>query len=145
MPKDTDIIIPTWIEGNRRTARSKSKSLAKTVYLIKRISIGANCTMAVALSRQTIVVSQRGETQVIECIAYIIISVVLCFAFVVFLFACYTSFKDWIRADGWLKVKQRFCKHDFRKVNHKRTEKNGTHIVHRTKYRCKRCGKVEYR
>lgn len=81
----------------------------------------------------------------LECIAYIIISAVACFFFVVFLFACCVSFKDWMKADGWLKVKQRFCRHDFRKVNHKRVERNGRHIVKRTKYKCKKCGKVEYR
>lgn len=42
------------------------------------------------------------------------------------------------------KIKQLFCRHDFEIVNSKVMEKDGHYIRVRTKYRCKKCGKVVY-
>lgn len=42
------------------------------------------------------------------------------------------------------KIKQFFCLHEWDVVNTRAIEKDGHYIRVRTKYRCKKCGKVVY-
>lgn len=42
------------------------------------------------------------------------------------------------------RIKQLFCRHDWKKVSDKLMEKDGHYILMRTKCQCSKCGKVRY-
>ena len=43
------------------------------------------------------------------------------------------------------RIKMMFCMHDFEMISSKVVVKDGHYMRVRTKYRCKKCGKVKYR
>lgn len=76
----------------------------------------------------------------IKGILMIIGTVGFCFAFVVTVFAFAISGYEFGESR-----RRRRCKHEYVKISHKAIRKEGKYIVKRTKWRCKKCGKVVHR